>query len=493
MIYPAFEEAILLTKDYNKIPIAYEIYADTETPINLFLKFKEDKTNCFLLESVNHGDQRGRYSFIGLDYDMELVVKDYQVTLKKASGETEKKEGSPQEVIRELMQANKGPRIKNMPKFSGGLVGYLAYDSVRYIEKKLSSPPEDDLNMPDAHFMLYNELIAFDHVKQKIVVIVNADTKGIFEENYNKAVARAKEIAKSIKQLTPNIPRQTEEGSKSELLVKSNITKDQYIENVKKAKQHILDGDIFQIVLSQRFEINNPPNAFDTYRILRITNPSPYMYYFKFSDYEIVGSSPEKLIEVLGKQVSIRPIAGTAKRGMDEKEDAQIENKLINDEKERAEHTMLVDLARNDIGKVCKVGTVQVTDFMRVEKYSKVIHLVSDVSGELREDQSSLDALAAALPAGTLSGAPKVKAMELIDEIEEVKRGLYGGTVGYISFHEDMDTCIAIRTVLFKNNKAYIQAGAGIVADSDPEKEYEETENKAKAVINAIMEARDLG
>lgn len=493
MIYPTLEEANLFVRDYSKIPIAYEVYADTETPINLFLRFKENKSNCFLLESVNNEDQRGRYSFIGIDYELEVLIKDNQITLKKPDGEVEKRNGAPIEAIKELMSINKAPRIKNMPKFSGGIVGYFAYDSVRYIEKKLSSPPKDDLNMPDGHFMLYNELIAFDHVKQKIVVIVNTKTQGDFTENYNKAVDRAKEIAQEIRQSTLSIKPKCEEASKREVIVKSNITKEQYMQNVNRAKKHILDGDIFQIVLSQRFEIDNPPNAFDTYRILRVSNPSPYMYYFKFSEYEIVGSSPEKLVEVLENQVSIRPIAGTAKRGMDEKEDAHIENKLINDEKERAEHTMLVDLGRNDIGKVCKMGSVHVTDFMRVEKYSKVMHIVSDVNGVLREDKSSLDALAAVLPAGTLSGAPKVKAMELIDEIEDVKRGLYGGTVGYISFHEDMDTCIAIRTILFKNSKAYIQAGAGIVADSNPAKEYEETENKAKAMINAIMEARDLG
>ncbi len=492
MIYPGFEEANIFVKDYNKIPIAYEIYADTETPINLFLRFKENKPNCFLLESVNNGDQRGRYSFIGIDYEMEIVIKDNQITLKKPSGEVEERNGSPIGAIKELMRINKGPKIKNMPKFSGGIVGYFAYDSVRYVETKLSSPPKDDLNMPDGHFMLYNELIAFDHVKQKIVVIVNAETSGNFEENYFRAVKRAKEIAQDIKESTISHPKH-EEKNKSEIIVRSNITKDRFIQDVKKAKQHILDGDIFQIVLSQRFEIDNPPNAFNTYRILRVSNPSPYMYYFKFNGYEIVGSSPEKLVEVLENQVYIRPIAGTAKRGQDEKEDKLIENKLISDEKERAEHTMLVDLGRNDIGKVCKMGSVHVTDFMRVEKYSKVMHLVSDVSGVLREDKSSLDALSAVLPAGTLSGAPKVRAMELIDEIEDVKRGLYGGTVGYISFHQEMDTCIAIRTILFKNNKAYIQAGAGIVADSEPNKEYEETENKARAMIHAIMEARDLG
>ncbi len=328
-----------------------------------------------------------------------------------------------------------------------------------------------------------------DHSRHSAAVIVNIETAGDFEENYSKGIARAKKIAAELGKNGASLDRKNPAG---EMAIESNMTREMFCENVLKAKQHITDGDIFQVVLSQRFEVKNPPEPFDTYRTLRSLNPSPYMYYFKFDDYFIAGASPEMLVSVVDGIVSTRPIAGTIRRGKDEAEDKLLENAMISDPKELAEHAMLLDLGRNDVGKVSKFGSVEVTRLMAVERYSSVMHIVSDVKGELRPDKTGMDALMAVLPAGTLSGAPKVRAMELIDEIEPTKRCLYGGTVGYIGFDSRIDTCIAIRTILFKNDHAYIQAGAGIVADSIPENEYEETKKKAEAMIEAIKKAREL-
>ncbi len=338
---------------------------------------------------------------------------------------------------------------------------------------------------------LYSEIIAFDHLSNKVIIIINIkkDSPFSLEQKYESALNRAQEIAVKIKK-----PHEIKSNTKiyDDFIVKSNVSKEEFMNNVKKAKEYIVNGDIFQIVLSQRFEIENPPNSFDVYRMLRATNPSPYLYYFKNKDYHIAGASPEMLVNVTDGIVTTKPIAGTIGRGQDEEEDKKFEQMLNLDPKERAEHTMLVDLGRNDVGRVSEFGTVEVTSFMQTEKYSKVMHLVSDVQGKLKEDKTAIDALMSVLPAGTLSGAPKVRAMEIIDEMENRKRCLYGGTVGYLAFDGNIDTCIAIRTVLIKNDKAYIQAGAGIVADSIPEKEYVETQNKALAIINAIKEASKL-
>jgi len=510
MIKPTLEEARNLAKGYNVVPIAFEMLADTFTPINLFLSLKDSYENCFLLESVDNGEQWGRYSFIGFNPKAEIKIENTMVTMIDENGITKNEINNPINFITELLSKYKSPKVKDMPKLTGGLVGYFAYDTIRYVEKRLKNTPVNDLDMPDCHFVLCDEIIAFDHLKNKIVIIVNVSIQGDLDKNYNEGVARTKEIAKEIMYATPvrkiKEPKgataaiatvaaaasATSASATGEITISSNLTKDEFIANINAAKEYIRNGDIFQVVLSQRFEANNPPDSFDVYRMLRATNPSPYMYYFKFSDYYIAGASPEMLVSVEDNVISARPIAGTIKRGRDEKEDKEFENALISDKKEQAEHTMLVDLGRNDVGKVSRFGSVEVTHFMRVEKYSQVMHLVSDLKGELRDDRTSLDALMAVIPAGTLSGAPKIRAMEIIDELEKQKRGLYGGTSGYIAYNGDIDTCIAIRTVLFKNNKAYVQAGAGIVADSIPEKEFEETESKAKAMIKAIVEARDM-
>ncbi len=489
MFYPQFEEALALSTQYDIIPVAYELYADTQTPINLFLKLRHRSKCCFLLESVNDADRWGRYSFIGYNPLMEISAKDYVVTIKHKNGDVQTKNADPFEAVREILAEYKSPKIENIPNFCGGLVGYFSYDCVRYVEKSLKKPPVDDLQMPDCHFLVCDEVIAFDHLRQKIVIIVNVPAKGDFRKNYDNGVETAKKIASIVRMAAVKDDKEKKEVS---LAVTSNISKQQFMDGVVAAKQCISDGEIFQVVLSQRFEAANPPDSFDTYRVLRVSNPSPYMYYFKFKDYHICGASPEKLVSIESGLVQTRPIAGTIRRGKNEKEDKLLEIELMTDEKERAEHTMLVDLGRNDVGKVCEFGSVSVTDFMRVERYSQLMHLVSDVSGTLAQDKDCIDTLKSLLPAGTLSGAPKVRAMEIIDEMETTKRGLYGGTVGYLAFDGDMDTCIAIRTILYRNAKAYIQAGAGIVYDSVPEKEFMETEQKSKAMIKALMEAGEI-
>ncbi|MBQ8108293.1 MAG: anthranilate synthase component I, partial [Ruminococcus sp.] len=417
--------------------------------------------------------------------------KDHIATVKYAGRQAQEvRVDDPIEFFSQIVEEHKSPRFNNYPKLTGGLIGYFAYDMVRYFEKKLVNIPKDDLNMPDADLRLFEKLVAYDHLSNKAVIILNINRGDDIEAKYAACEETALDIVVALRSYKSE-PRKRK-PMPEDFEVRSNITKEQYLENVKKAKEYIRNGDIFQVVPSQRFEISDPPASFDVYRMLRSTNPSPYLYYFKHKDYAVAGASPEMLVSVENGEVITRPIAGTIRRGETQQEDIQNEQQLLNDPKERAEHTMLVDLGRNDIGKVSALGSVKVTDFMVIERYSKVMHLVSNVKGKLREDKKPLDALMAVLPAGTLSGAPKVRAMEIIDELETTKRCLYGGTVGYLAFDGSLDTCIAIRTVLFKNHKAYVQAGGGVVAESIPEKEYEESCNKALAVINAVKEAARL-
>ena len=425
---------------------------------------------------------------IGIHPKMEIRIKNGRAVTREGKEERETEIKNPITFLSGIMDRYKSPVFPNRPKMTGGLIGYFGYDTVRYMEKTLVNPPEDDLDMPDCHLMMYDEIVAFDHLSNKAVIILNIYKDGDIARQYEACGQRAEQIAKKINSFMP-VQRTPHKG---EISVCSNISKEQYMENVKTAKEYIRNGDIFQVVLSQRFEVENPPDPFDVYRVLRAANPSPYLFYFKLKDYSIAGASPEMLVNVTKGIVTTKPLAGTIVRGKTEEEDERLEQVLLSDPKERAEHTMLVDLGRNDVGKVSKFGTVEVTKFMQVEKYSKVMHIMSDVKGILREDLTAVDALMSVLPAGTLSGAPKVRAMEIIDELENKRRGLYGGTVGYLGFDGNIDTCIAIRTILFKNNKAYVQAGAGIVADSEPEKEFRETENKALGAVNAIREAAEL-
>lgn len=487
MLYPSIETVRELSAQYNTIPVFFRFPADHRTPISIFNALSQDEETAFLLESVNSGVEWDRYSFIGFHPQREFKAYGATLQVTDTDGSRTVTEDKPFRYLQQQLDAQSSPKFEDLPYFTGGLIGYFAYDAVRYTEHRLKNVPKDDTKMPDIHLFDYKELVAYDHLNSDAIVIVNIRTDGNIEEQYKNAEVRAAEIAAKIDGFHCRGQYRDDEPM---VQINSNVTKEAYMDMVKRAKEYITAGDIFQVVLSQRFEIDNPPDSFEVYRRLRATNPSPYLYYFKTKDYEISGASPELLVKVTDGIAATRPIAGTRPRGKTKEEDLALEKSLLADEKERAEHTMLVDLGRNDIGRVSEYGTVEVTDFMRVERYSKVMHLVSDVQGKLRPEYKPMDALQAVLPAGTLSGAPKVRAMEIIDELENRKRGLYGGTVGYFGYNGDMNTCIAIRTVLYRNGKAYVQAGAGIVADSDPEREYEETRQKADAMLKAIKEAR---
>jgi anthranilate synthase component 1 len=490
MYYPEFDRVVELAEHYNVIPVSMEVHADMETPISLFKRFEESRF-CFLLESIEGGEKWARYSIIGRN--PFLIVKSYKNrTLIDSRAEGRKEvEGNPVEIIRNIMEKFNGANLPYLPRFNGGAVGYFGYDLIRYYEK-LPNMPEDDLELPESYFMFSDEVLVYDHLKQKIHIIVNLHVNGNLQRAYNSAVDRIKaihrEIAETRWKTTEDFNLKPKTNTE-EIKFTGNISKELFCNNVLKAKEYIKNGDIFQVVLSQRLCVETGENPFNAYRALRIVNPSPYMFYLKFDDFRIVGSSPEMLVRVENKIVETCPIAGTRKRGKTKEEDEALEEELLKDEKEIAEHTMLVDLGRNDIGRISKHGTVAVKNLMHIERYSHVMHMVTNVQGEMREDKTAFDAMMSILPAGTLSGAPKVRAMEIIDELEAVKRGPYGGAIGYLSFNGNLDSCITIRTMIFKDGKAYVQAGAGIVADSDPDKEYEECLNKAKALLTALEEA----
>lgn len=485
MLYPTLNEVEELLKEYQMVPVFYEVLADYMTPIRMFQALRKEGTPCFMLESVENKDQWGRYSFIGINPKSEIKISGKELEVDGVKQEEEFK----MSYLSDLIKKYKSPVMEDCPKLTGGLIGYFGYDMIRQVEKKLTNVPEDDLKMPECHLCMYDEIIAFDHLANKAVIIQNIHKGDNIKQKYEELEDKAELILHKMERPV-SLSKDRFTPAKAE--VTSNLTKEQYEANVKKAKEYIKNGDIFQVVLSQRFEVETDVDPFDVYRCLRTSNPSPYLYFFDFIDYKVVGASPEKLVSVLNGIVATKPIAGTVPRGKTKEEDDMLVRQLVNDPKERAEHTMLVDLGRNDVGKVSKFGTVEVKNFMTVEKYSKVTHLVSDVQGELRDDENPINALMSVLPAGTLSGAPKVRAMEIIDELENKKRGVYGGTVGYLGFDGNIDTCIAIRTVVFKDGKGYVQAGAGIVNDSVPEKEFMETKNKALAVVNAVKEAARL-
>ena len=485
MLYPTLNEVEELLKEYQMVPVFYEVLADYMTPIRIFQALRKEGTPCFMLESVENKDQWGRYSFIGINPKSEIKISGKELEVDGVKQEEEFK----MSYLSDLIEKYKSPVMEDYPKLTGGLIGYFGYDMIRQVEKKLTNVPEDDLEMPECHLCMYDEIIAFDHLANKAVIIQNIHKGDNIKQKYEELEDKAELILHKMERPV-SLSKDRFTPAKAE--VTSNLTKEQYEANVKKAKKYIKNGDIFQVVLSQRFEVETDVDPFDVYRCLRTSNPSPYLYFFDFIAYQVVGASPEKLVSVLNGIVATKPIAGTVPRGKTKEEDDMLVRQLVNDPKERAEHTMLVDLGRNDVGKVSKFGTVEVKNFMTVEKYSKVTHLVSDVQGELRDDENPINALMSVLPAGTLSGAPKVRAMEIIDELENKKRGVYGGTVGYLGFDGNIDTCIAIRTVVFKDGKGYVQAGAGIVNDSVPEKEFMETKNKALAVVNAVKEAARL-
>jgi anthranilate synthase component I len=502
MFYPDIQAVKKLSRDCSIIPVSMEVYADMETPISLFKRYS-GSSYCFLLESVEKGEKWGRYSFIGKAPFMTLKSVGGKSYVRKNDGNVTEKEGNPVDVLKGLMKNQKSVHLQDIPRFSGGAVGYFGYDLVRYMEN-LPDIPFDDLQLPDCFFMFMGEILAFDHLKQKIHIIVNMNTEGNIERNYNSVIERIKAIYQEIiyskwktgegivKPFQGNIEFGKTGSIKEKEHFESSMAKDEFMDAVQKAKEYIKNGDIFQAVISQRLEMETEHDPFNVYRVLRTINPSPYMFYLKFDDFSLVGASPEMLVRVENGFVETCPIAGTRKRGKSMEEDNRLEKELLSDEKEKAEHMMLVDLARNDVGKISCFGSVEVKNLMHVEKFSHVMHMVTNVSGRLEADKFSYDALMSVLPAGTLSGAPKIRAMEIIDKLEPVKRGVYGGAAGYIGFDGTLDSCITIRTIVFKGNKAYIQAGAGIVADSVPEREYEETLNKAKALMKAIGEAGEI-
>lgn len=487
------QQVLQMAKDYNLIPVVRPLMADLETPIRIFQRFA-GKEQAFLLESVEGGVQWARYSFIGTDPFMTISGKKGKLKLE-ISGQELMLKDKPVEELRSLLRNYRSPRLDDMPPFTGGAIGFFGYDLLQYYEK-LPSHQIDDMEMEDIYFMFSDQIVVFDHVKQRILLVSNVHIGQDASEDeirtaYAAADAQLDQMAELLEQPVTiegtsrkPIPKEVELGE-----IFSNLSKEAYIANVERAKEYIRAGDIFQVVLSQRFHIETTVSPMHVYRLLRMLNPSPYMYYLKLQDEVIVGTSPEALVKVDQGRVETRPIAGTRRRGATDEEDTLLAEELLADEKERAEHLMLVDLGRNDLGRVSEFGTVKCESFMEIEKYSHVMHLVSGVTGTLREDKDFFDAFLSCLPAGTVSGAPKLRAMEIIAELEREARGPYAGAIGYLGFSGSMDSCITIRTIVFKNGKAYVQAGAGIVWDSVPEKEYEETVNKAKALLTAIRTA----
>ena len=477
----SFEEFKELAQRGTFVPVCKEIVADMLTPVSAFLKVAEHSDYAFLLESVEGGEQVGRYSFLGKDPFLILRSRGGKTTIDRM-GETTESEKPFVATLRELMAGSHAPFVPGLPRFTGGAVGYLAYDAAAWFEPVKLQPT--DRSDEEAGFMLFDTVLAFDHVRHRILIIANARITGDedLESLYQFACTRIEFVERELERTLSRPPR-TDAGA---LEVTSNVSREEFEQMVRTAKEYIAAGDIYQVVLSQRFETPIASDPFTVYRALRHVNPSPYMYFLRIGGRSIVGSSPEMLVRVEGRRVETHPIAGTRPRGRNEEEDLRMAEELKRNEKERAEHVMLVDLGRNDVGRVAEYGTVRVPTYMTLERYSHVMHLVSIVEGRLTDEHDRLDALVACFPAGTVSGAPKVRAMEIISELENRRRGTYAGAVGYLDFAGNLDFCITIRTVVIEDGQAYVQAGAGIVADSNPAAEYEETRDKARAVIRAL-------
>jgi anthranilate synthase component I len=525
MIRPAYKEFARLARESTLVPVSKSISADLLTPVSAFLAVAAAEPYAFLLESVEGGEKIGRYTFLGVRPFLRLESRGDQITVyRDSTASRQKKRGAPAgkesgllpkietrtasvfEVIKELLRQYRPAQIEGLPPFTGGAVGYCAYDIVRQLEDigsrghvQAATRSQDDLDVPDCILMFFDRVLAFDHLRHQIHIVASADVSA---ESSRAAYARAgRDIAEIERKLAKgwkpaHWPRP---AAKAKLSVRSRTPKTKFLKSVRRAKEYIAAGDIFQVVLSQRWDFEPGVEPFDLYRALRTVNPSPYMYFLRFgaggkagngSELHVLGSSPEMLVRAAGRKLEYRPIAGTHPRGKDEAEDAELEKRMLSDEKERAEHVMLVDLGRNDLGRVSEYGSVKVRNLMYVERYSHVMHIVSALEGRLRPELDAMDAFAACFPAGTLSGAPKVRAMQIVEELEPVRRGVYGGSVLYADFAGNLDSCIAIRTLLMKGKKAYLQAGAGIVADSDPQSEFEETKNKSHAVLRAVEMAR---
>jgi len=482
----SFEEFKKKTEEGNLVPIYREIMADMETPVSAFLKIKEGKYS-FLFESVEGGEKWARYCFLGSNPSIVFYSKGRNTTIiRDGTAEEFDNFRDPLGLLKKLMAEFTPVRLESLPRFFGGAVGFLSYDMVKYFEK-LSDLAENDLNHPDAVFVITDSILIFDNISQKIKIVSNAFIKnGALRESYDNAIRKIETLASRLQK--PIMPDTLSKNGPSfkKFKCESNFTKEDFKRAVLKCKEYIYNGDVVQVVLAQRLKTSIAADPFNIYRALRTFNPSPYMYYLQLGELEIVGSSPEALVRLEGKDVELRPIAGTRPRGKTEEEDIALGSELLKDEKELAEHIMLVDLGRNDLGRIAEIGSVAVNEQMVIERYSHVMHIVSNVRANLKKGKDSYDVIRAAFPAGTVSGAPKIRAMEIIDELEPNRRGLYAGAVGYFSFSGNLDTAIAIRTLVIENKTAYLGIGAGIVADSDPEKEYQETLNKGKALLKAI-------
>ena len=487
-IRPTLDEVktIASAGSYNVLPVSCEILADICTPIEALKILKNVSTHCYLLESAQPSEKWGRYTFLGLDPKMEITCQNGRMKAGELTFETQ----DPSQTLREILAQYKSPRFAYLPTFTGGLVGYFSYDYLGYSEPKARTTAQDTENFKDVDLMLFDQVIVFDNLRQKIVLIVNMPLQpDAMETNYNKAILRLNQLAQLLQTGTP---KQEPAGR---LLGEARplFDKAAYCRMVEKAKHAIHEGEIFQIVLSNRLAVPFEGSLLGAYRMLRTINPSPYMFYFSGTDVEVAGASPETLVKLENGVLHTFPLAGTRPRGRTDEEDRALEAELLSDEKELAEHNMLVDLGRNDLGKVSRFGTVEVEKLHSIERYSHVMHIGSTVRGQLRPECDALNAIEAVLPAGTLSGAPKIRACQLIGELENNKRGIYGGAIGYIDFTGNMDTCIAIRIAYRKNGQVFVRSGAGIVADSEPEKEYQECINKAQAVVSALRQAQEEG
>lgn len=476
---PSLDE-IKELKDYNIIPVYKEILSDIKTPISVLKNLKAISKKHYLLESVSN-EKWSRYSFLGYDPILEIKCKDNLVTIIKDDKKQSFNSADPMNEIRKIIKQYKSPHFDYLPNFTGGFVGYASYDTIKYAEPVLKFKSPDEAKFDDYHFMLFDKVIAFDNLKQKIMVIINISTNNL-ETNYKLAEKEIDSMITLIKaDFHPEIPLN---HIYEPIVAHDNF--DSYSKSIERVKKHIIDGDIFQCVFSRRFQGKMKGDLFNTYRVLRTLNPSPYMLFLDTGDVEICGASPETLVKKEGDLLQTFPIAGTRPRGKTEKEDLALEEGLKKDEKELAEHNMLVDLGRNDIGKIAKFGSVEVVNYQYIMRFSHVMHITSTVNGIIKEDKDAIDALTSLLPAGTLSGAPKIRACQIIDELEPVRRGIYGGAIGYIDFRGNLDMCICIRTAIKKGDDVYVQAGGGIVLDSKPEAEYQETENKARAMLKAL-------
>jgi anthranilate synthase component 1 len=510
-VQPSRKEFLALAKEHTLIPVCRTLAADLETPVSAFLRAAWPERECFLLESVEGGEKLGRYTFIGLQPFKRIVARGREITITEGK-KVVQTEGDIFAVLRRALSGHKPARLQGLPPFTAGAVGFFSYDAVRQIER-LQERAKDELGVPDACLLFFDEVLAFDHVRKEIWLLATADvTRGKPADAYDKAVAR---LDKLEERLAQPLPRLAAQRNKGKLKVQRRTAKRDFLASVARTKEYIAAGDIFQAVLSQRLDVEPGVDSFQVYRALRTVNPSPYMYFLRFSPegplggqtdkpknlskkskaptaLELAGSSPELLVRVHQGKVEYRPIAGTRPRGITEKEDQALAEEMLHDAKERAEHVMLVDLGRNDVGRVSQFGSVKVDRLMFVERYSHVMHIVSSIEGRLKPELTAIDALRACFPAGTLSGAPKVRAMEIIEELEPARRGTYGGAVLYADYSGNLDSCIAIRSMLAIGGKGYVQAGAGIVADSVPELEHQESLNKAQAVIRAIERAREM-